>query len=169
MDSSGNKGARRKARESLGAIIQQIVTDESVLSGITRHYLEKIHGSRFQSLHRLFMEQARQLDGWLGAIGERARAIGIAALQRVDFRSKRSAVARVNAAPVPVLTMIGELLRLHEQMIARLRVDAKALPECAPDSRTVDLIAGLLEYHETTAWILRLLLDSPDPILGAAR
>jgi DNA-binding ferritin-like protein len=53
--------------------------------------------------------------------------------------------------------MIGDLLARHEQMADRLRQDIVRLG----DPTTEGVLQRLLEFHETSAWMLRMLHDGP--------
>jgi len=50
------------------------------------------------------------------------------------------------------------LLARHEEMAHRLRDDIERLP----DPGTADLLLRLAEFHETTAWMLRVVSHGPD-------
>jgi starvation-inducible DNA-binding protein len=51
--------------------------------------------------------------------------------------------------------MIKELLGDHETVIIQLRKDIDQCSEKNKDAGTADFLTGLMEQHETTAWILR--------------
>ena len=55
--------------------------------------------------------------------------------------------------------MIKELLKDHETIIIQLRKDVDDCSEKYGDAGTADFITGLMEQHETTAWILRRYLN----------
>ena len=55
--------------------------------------------------------------------------------------------------------MIGELLIRHESMAHQLRGDIERLREPA----LADLLTHLVEFHETTAWMLRVVSRGSDP------
>ena len=55
--------------------------------------------------------------------------------------------------------MLKELLKDHESIIIELRKD---IDDCATknkDAGTADFLTGLMEQHETTAWVLRRYLN----------
>ena len=150
-----------KARENLLNILNHALEEEIVLSSRMRGFLGRVTGPNFHSLYRLFGDQCRQIDRWLGEITARTRAIGtvarIGAGEVVD--SARAAIKP--RGPVPARNMVGELLALHEGIAARLREDLVA---CRADSATADFLTRLAEFHETAAWMLRTVVgrDVPD-------
>ena len=54
--------------------------------------------------------------------------------------------------------MIRELLKDHESAIVQLRKNVEECVEKTKDAGTADFLTGLMESHETTAWILRRYL-----------
>ena len=54
--------------------------------------------------------------------------------------------------------MIKELLGDHETVIIYLRKDIEECGEKSKDAGTADFLTGLMEQHETTAWVLRRYL-----------
>ena len=153
MESKTQTGLTGKARETLTQILTHVVADESLLSATTKRFGWSITGPHFHSLNKLFEEQRRQLDYWLDRVMDRARALGAAAIGR-EAPNPGPAIA---AAPRATRTMILELLTLHEETARKLQAD---LREC--DDATADVLRRLIEFHETSAWMLRMLLEGPE-------
>ncbi len=57
------------------------------------------------------------------------------------------------------LKMMEELLKDHETLIIELRNDVEVINLNSKDIGTVDFMTGLVQQHETTAWILRRYLN----------
>ncbi len=150
-------GITGKARETLAKIIDHVLRDECLLSATTRDYRGKVTGPHLYSLNRLFDEQRRQLDYWLGQVIEQAKAIGIGGRGGIDEAKEAARASTAAGAGLPPRTMIGDLLARHEQMADRLRQDIARLG----DPTTTELLNHLLEFHETTAWMLRMLHNGP--------
>jgi starvation-inducible DNA-binding protein len=157
MASKTENGITAKARQTLVKILDHVLRDECSLSDTIRDYRWSVTGPNLYSLHRLFDEQRRQLDYWLEQVMERARSMG--------FGSRRSAEAKLASAPerpalpgVPVRSMVGDLLARHENMADRLRHDIDKLR----DPGLAELLMKLVEFHETTAWMLRVVNHGPD-------
>jgi len=147
MQSPKPSGITGKARETLAKIFDHVLRNECSLSATTRDYRWNVTGPNLYSLHRLLDEQRRQLDYWLDRVIERARSAGIP----VPARSEATVPAAV--AGLPPRTMIGDLLARHEAMARQLRQDIARLG----DPGTAEVLTRLVEFHETTAWMLRML------------
>ena len=146
-------GITGKARETLAKILDHVLQDECSLSATTRAYRWNVTGPNLYSLHRLFDEQRRQLDHWLTQIGQRAKSAGFGVQNSLEDISRNATPSPAAAAGVPPSTMIGDLLTRHEEMAERLRQDVARLG----DPTTAELLNRLREFHETTAWMLRML------------
>jgi DNA-binding ferritin-like protein len=62
------------------------------------------------------------------------------------------------AAGMPPQQMIDDLLGRHEELSRKLREDVSSLG----DRPTAELLQRLADFHDTTAWMLRMLLETPD-------
>ena len=147
-----------KARENLARILNHALQEEVVLSATMRDFLGSVTGPNFHSLYRLFGDHCRQIDRWLGEIGERARALG-AVMRATVVEQAKSAGGSADPAARPARNIVGDLLALHEGIAARLRADLAA---CGGDTATADFLTRLVDFHETTAWMLRMVLDGPE-------
>lgn len=155
MKSKIHTGITGKARESLAKILDHVLQDECSLLATTRDYRWNVTGPNLYSLHRLFDEQRRQLDFWLQRVMERTKLIGLG--KAIPARMLARAEEAKRGAGLPARTMIGDLLRQHEGLAHRLRDDLEHLR----DPVTADLLQGLVEFHETTAWMLRMVDSTP--------
>lgn len=152
--SSEMSGPLARTREQVLRLLGHALEEEVTLSATMRGILGRVTGAPFHSVYRLLGDQCRQIDQWLTEIGDRARAFG--------------AATPVEATPAPVSVAsegelsrhtLGELLALHEGIAGRLRAD---LATSAADAATSSLLGRLVDFHETTAWMLRMLLDGPE-------
>jgi DNA-binding ferritin-like protein len=152
-----------KARSVFAAILEHVVADESRLAATMRDFTWRVRGSPMQSMNRLFAEQGRQIDRWLAELAAKARAVGIA------FSAKdrgESADAQELAERNGVRDRIGQLLALHERLAEQLGSDLAVLEDDGADREAAGLLEGLRDFHETAAWMLRVLLESPEPALA---
>jgi starvation-inducible DNA-binding protein len=159
MQAMRPSGLTGKARETLARILDHVLADECSLSATTRDYRWSVTGPNLYSLHRLFDEQRRQLDYWLGQIFERTRAVGIAVFGDLE-KTSREGTPVVEHPGLPPRSMIGDLLGRHEEMARRLRDELGGVA----DPATTDLLRHLLDFHETSAWMLRMLHDGPSTV-----
>lgn len=151
---SANSPTTASARRPIAALLAHVLAEESQLSATTRNYLWHVPGSPLQSLKRLFAEQGRQIDRWINDLSARLGALGAAC----TGVTADAAAAETDDATVGV----PAILERHEAIAAELREAVEALRNRDPDGDAVMLLSGLLEFHETSAWMLRLLLESPE-------
>jgi DNA-binding ferritin-like protein len=110
----------------------------------------------------LFDEQRHQLDYWLNRVTERTKSIRAPKRPGERTPSQLSDADPKSSAGLPAHTMIDDLLSRHERIAHRIRDDIERLR----DPATADLLRALVEFHETTAWMLRLVINGSDE--GAA-
>jgi starvation-inducible DNA-binding protein len=146
------------ARETLAKIIDHVLRDECSLAATTRDYRWNVTGPNLYSLHRLFDEQRKQLEFWLDQVVKCAKSVGVGSKIPVEEVTRAAQAApATSGAGLPPETMIVDLLSRHEQMAQQLRKDIGRLG----DPKAADVLSHLLEFHETTAWMLRMLHDGP--------
>lgn len=160
MSSKSPTSITGKARESLARILEHVLKEECFLLARTREYRWSVTGPNLYSLHRLFDEQRHQLDYWLDRVTERTKSIRTPKCERTP--SQLSDADPKSSLGLPAHTMIGDLLSRHERIAHRIRNDIERLR----DPVTADLLRALVEFHETTAWMLRLVINGSDE--GAA-
>lgn len=148
-----------EARERVGDILNHALADEFALSAATRDYHWNVTGPHFRSLNELFDEQYHQIDGWIEKIGERARVLGIVAQSGWTELIRAPRFTPTRGADLNARRMMAVLIELHNRMVGRLRGDAEACAVECSDPVTADLLGELVEYHETTSWVLSELLD----------
>jgi len=154
MKKSRASGAQRKAT----AILGRALADEAGLTALTRECHRKVSGPHFHSLHRLFADQYRQLEHWLAELDARRRMLQAAAGAAAGGAG-RHVVAAINGAPPQ--KMLAELLTWHERLGHRLAGDVHACAERLGDVATANVLSRLAEFHDTTAWMLRMILYGP--------
>jgi starvation-inducible DNA-binding protein len=144
-----------KARANVASILTHALAEELLLSSTTREFYAKVPA--FHSLHRLFAEQYGQLGQWLDQLAQRVWAIGSAP------QGKMAELAGARCVTLPERvgerTMVGELLSLHEELAKRLQDDRQKCARQLGDPGTADVLGQLAEFHETTAWMLRTVLE----------
>jgi starvation-inducible DNA-binding protein len=158
MQAKTPNGITGKARETLARILDHVLKDECLLSATTRDYRWNVTGPNLYSLHRLFDEQRRQLDEWLDQLIERAKSLRFGARASLEQKVQLAAVDAVSGAGLPAGTMVVDLLLRHEEMAHRLRGDIERLS----DPATADLLMRIVEFHATTAWMLRMVNHGAD-------
>jgi starvation-inducible DNA-binding protein len=155
MSASIPAGLAEKARANIASILTHALAEELLLSSTTREFY--VNFPAFHSLHRLFADQYRQLERWLDQLAQRTWSLGSAAHGPMqDLTSARCVTLRDR---VPERAMIGELLSLHEELAKRLQDDVRLCTGQLGDPGTADILRRLVEFHETTAWMLRMVLE----------
>ena len=153
MQPSSAAGLTGKARESLAKVLEWVLEEEGVLLAATRDFRWQVTGPNLYSLHRLFDEQRRQLGYWVERVMEQTKLVGLRGKPDVETApAVRPGMGPQHPLSAP--SMLGELLGRHEAMARRLREDITRLP----DPATADLLNHLMEFHETTAWMLRMVV-----------
>jgi starvation-inducible DNA-binding protein len=152
-----------KARATVSAILTHALAEELLLSSMTRGFSGTVPA--FQSLHRLFADQYHQLEGWLDRLAARTCAFGTPGVKIDELVTARCVDLPEH---MPEQTMVSELLALHEQLAERLRLDVDKCAQQLGDEGTADILSRLAEFHDTTAWMLRMVLHGPEaPRVGA--
>jgi DNA-binding ferritin-like protein len=145
-------------RSTIGAILQKVLSHESGLAATAHAFEWRVRGSPLQSIKRLFAEQSRQIDRWLGDVSQCAQRVGIAAAAVAQAERRIEAIDSGTAPRVAA----SELLQRHEALAHELRASIDLLAERDPNNDAVPVLDGLLDFHETSAWMLRLLLETPE-------
>jgi starvation-inducible DNA-binding protein len=159
MSPAPKTGITEKARAAVSAILTHALAEELLLSSTTRDFSGTVPA--FHSLHKLFADQYRQLERWLDQLATRTWALGSTPGAKMGELVAARCVAL--SGRVPERTMVGELLSLHEELAVRLREDVRKCSQLLGDPGTADVLTRLVEFHETNAWILRMVLEGPEP------
>ncbi len=153
--STSKPSLAEKARANVAAILTHALAEELLLSSTTRDFYANFPA--FHSLHKLFADQYRQLEGWLDRLARRTWSLGSPAHGHMN----ELAAARCVTLPerVSERTMVGELLSLHEELAKQLQDDVRKCSHQLGDPGTAEILRDLVEFHETTAWMLRTVLE----------
>jgi len=144
-------------RQAIVAILNALLADEYVLYTKTRNYHWNVTGPHFNDLHKMLEGQYEALAEIVDELAERARSLGGRAWGTLaEFSQNTRLKERPGEAP-PWREMLADLLGDHETLARQLRKDADRAAE-AGDSGTNDMLVGMLEKHEKTAWMLRATL-----------
>lgn len=150
-----NIGITQKHLEEISQILSHILADEFVLYTKTRNAHWNIEGSNFHSLHTLFESQYNEIAEIVDTVAERIRILGNyapATLKQFLALTQLKEQTRKNNDNI---NFIKDLLVDHETIIAHIRIKIEHIEEQLKDAGTVDLLAGLIAYHEKVSWMLR--------------
>jgi starvation-inducible DNA-binding protein len=151
-------GLTPEAAAGVTSLIGHLLADAHVLYIKSRKYHWNVVGPHFQQLHKLFEDQYTQLEAEIDLLAERIRSLGGEApgtmAEFLEAASLREEKGRNPGAD----GMLHQLLADHEAVTRNLR-EAVARCEDSGDAGTADMLTGLMEDHEKTAWMLRAHLE----------
>ena len=136
-----------------------ILSDEMTLYIKTRKFHWNVAGESFMELHKLFESQYTELEIIIDEVAERINKLGGKTIGTMnEFTLLTRIIEHPNKYPVQK-AMISELLSDHETLIAELRKDVDLCSNENHDVGTADLLTGILQQHESVAWILRRYIN----------
>jgi starvation-inducible DNA-binding protein len=109
-------------------------------------------------LHKLFQSQYSALEETIDTVAERIGKLGGKAIGTMKEFLENTRLKENPGIYSAQKGMLTELVNDHQMVIMELRKDI-ASSETNSDAGTTDFLTGILEYHETTAWILRRYLN----------
>lgn len=140
-------------------LLSIILSDEMTLYIKTRKFHWNVSGESFMELHKLFQSQYTELEETIDLVAERINKLGG---KTIGTMKEFCELSRLKESPDKYPSqkeMMKELLGDHEKVIIELRKDIEECNEKNKDAGTTDFLTGLMEQHETTAWILRRYLN----------
>lgn len=136
-----------------------VLSDEMTLYVKTRKFHWNVAGQSFMEFHKLFEAQYTELEKLIDNVAERIGKLGGKTIGTMnEFSSLTRLVEHPNKYPVQN-TMLTELLNDHKTIIYELRKDIDICTDECHDAGTADLLTGILQQHETIAWVLRRYLS----------
>lgn len=139
-------------------LLSAVLADEMTLYIKTRKFHWNVSGQSFMELHKLFQAQYTELEESIDEVAERIGKLGGKAIGTMtEFTELTKLKEAPNTYPSQK-EMLGELLDDHETVIVQLRKDIALCADANNDAGTADFFTGLMQQHETTAWILRKYL-----------
>ncbi|WP_310558436.1 DNA starvation/stationary phase protection protein [Flavobacterium sp.] len=140
-------------------LLSVFLSDEMTLYIKTRKFHWNVAGESFMELHKLFEKQYSELEIIIDEVAERINKLGGKTIGTMnEFTLLSRIVEHPNKYPVQK-AMISELLSDHEMIISELRKDIDVCADECHDVGSADLLTGILQQHESIAWILRRYLS----------
>lgn len=139
-------------------LLSKSLADEVTLYTKVRKFHWNVSGESFMELHKLFQAQYTELEEAIDEIAERINKLGGKTIGTMcEFLQITSIKESPNVYPNQK-EMLKELLSDHETVIKELR---KNIDESVDnkDAGTADFFTGLMQQHETMAWIFRRFLS----------
>lgn len=150
-----NIGISEKNLTQIVSILSTVLADEMMLYVKTRKFHWNVAGDSFMELHKLFEKQYNELEKSIDAVAERINKLGSKTIGTMGEFSKHASIKEAPGKYPSSKEMIRELLKDHETIIQLLRKNVNDCSDKYKDAGTADFLTGLMEQHETTAWILR--------------
>ncbi len=150
-------GLDEKGEQNVVQQLEQVLADTYALYLKTQNAHWNVTGPMFKPLHDLFDEQYNEIFSALDVIAERIRMLGhVTPATFKEFMDRST--AREWDSPPPANTMIGDLLKDHENVIKGLR-ELVNRSDKTDDEGTLDMAVERLRAHEQHAWMLRVHLE----------
>ncbi len=140
-------------------LLSVVLADEMTLYVKTRKFHWNVSGQSFMELHKLFQGQYSELEETIDLIAERINKLGGKTIGTMKEFAELSRLKETPGKYPNQKEMMKELLSDHESVIVELRKDIAICDAKNKDAGTTDFLTGLLEQHETTAWVLRRYLN----------
>jgi starvation-inducible DNA-binding protein len=140
------------------SILSVLLADEMTLYIKTRKFHWNVSGESFMELHKLFEHQYSELEETIDAVAERINKLGG---KTIGTMKEFSELTRLKENPDKYPNqkdMLKELLKDHDALIVELRKNIEESDK-NKDAGTTDFLTGIMQEHETTAWVLRRYLN----------
>ena len=139
--------------------LSKILADEYVLYTKTRKAHWNVEGPDFYNKHKFFEAQYTQLEEIVDEVAERIRKLGHYAPASLKQFLELTHLTEDDRGKNDSATYIKILLADHESILIHLRENIDNYAGALKDAGTSDYITGLMETHETMAWMLRAHLS----------
>ncbi len=154
-----NIGLSPKQLKGATELLNADLSDTYLLLIKTKKFHWDVTGPQFRSLHTLWDEQYEALSANADAIAERVRMLGEYPIGTAKGFLECGTLKEDPGDIPPAYEMVNRLRADHEQIIRNLRKHIDICGEKYHDSGTADFLTGLMEQHESMAWMLRSFLE----------
>lgn len=154
-----NIGISQKNLGSITSLLSKLLADEMTLYIKTRKFHWNVAGESFMELHKLFEEQYKKLEQTIDDVAERINKLGAKTIGTMKEFSEATTLKESPGKYPTQKNMIQELSADHETLIKQLRKEVDDCSEKYKDAVTADFLTGIMEQHETIAWVLRRYLS----------
>lgn len=139
--------------------LSKILADEYVLYTKTRKAHWNVEGPDFYNKHKFFEQQYNELEEIIDEVAERIRKLGHYAPATLKQFLDLAHLSEDDRGGNDSITYIKALLADHESILIHLRENIDNYAGPLKDLGTSDYITGLMETHESMAWMLRAHLS----------
>lgn len=152
-------GISEDNRQAVANILNHLLSDEFVLYTKTRKFHWNVQGIHFHDLHLFFESQYKELAEIMDEVAERIRKLGHYSLGTLQQFLQETDLLEHTDDESSAEVMLEALLEDHETIIREIRHAINPIEEKHKDVGTADFLTGLLEQHESMAWMLRSMLQ----------
>jgi starvation-inducible DNA-binding protein len=135
--------------------LSRILADEYVLYTKTRKAHWNVEGPDFYNKHKFFEQQYTELQDIIDDVAERIRKLGHYAPATLKQFLDLTHLSEDDRGGNDSQIYLKALLADHESILIHLRENINNYAGALKDAGTSDYITGLMETHETMAWMLR--------------
>lgn len=150
-----NIGIKPENLAAVAQILNGLLADEFLLYTKTRNAHWNVEGPDFHDKHKFFEGQYEALDEIMDSVAERTRKLGHYAPGTLKDFLQLTRLTEASREKNDSLGYIKELLADHESIIVTMRENIDKIANEYKDAGTSDFLTGLMEEHETMAWMLR--------------
>ena len=139
-------------------LLSLLLSDEVMLYTKTRNYHWNVSGESFMELHKLFQSQYTELEETIDSVAERVGKMGGKSIGTMKEFLEQTRLKEYPGQYGTQKDMMLDLLNDHQTLAVEIRKDVETSAK-NKDAGTADFFTGILEQHETTAWVLRRYLN----------
>ncbi len=154
-----NIGIGDKELQCSISVLTTILADEMMLYVKTRKFHWNVGGKSFMEVHKLFQGQYSELEEVIDLIAERISKLGGKTIGTMKEFLENTRLKEAAEEYPSQKDMMKELLQDHETVIVEIRKDIVKCGGKNEDAGTIDFLTGLMQKHETIAWVLRRYLN----------
>ena len=137
--------------------LSNLLADTFLLYFKTHTFHWNVRGPLFRTLHLMFEEQYNALWTSTDIIAERIRSLDSDAPCTLTEFSKLASIKEEKG--IPKATEMIRILAEDHAKVVKTAKDAFKAAEEAEDEPTQDLLIERINYHETTIWMLKTMLE----------
>jgi starvation-inducible DNA-binding protein len=159
-----NIGLEDSNRREVTRVLNNLLSDEYLLSTKTKNYHWNVTGPHFHDLHTLFGYQYAKLDVLVDQVGERVRALGGNAFGTMTEFLRCTRLQERPGVHPSELTMVEDLYDDHQILLRSLRGSLAGNASLRSDIGTTELFTTAIQEHEKMAWMLQSVLGKHDQL-----
>ena len=151
-------------RREVTRVLNNLLSDEYLLSTKTKNYHWNVTGPRFHDLRALFGNQCVQLDVLIDRVPERVRALGGNAFGTMTEFLRCTRLQERPGVHPSELTMVEDLYDDHQILLRSLRGSLAGNASLRNDTGTTELLINAIQEHEKMASMLQSVLGKHDQL-----